>query len=363
MRFAKPKYSVSVTPSTGRLRIGYVPTMDCATLIVAHELGLFTRDGLSVRLSREVGWATIREKLLHEELDAVAAHASMAVSLYCGLGVIRRPCVTGLFLGANGSAITLSSELWREGACDALSLARVLKARRTKRPLQLGVVLQFSTQHMALRQWLISAGINPESDVNIVVVPSAHVCGLLRRGYLDGYCVAEPWNSTAVLDGIGHVVATSGDILGEHPEKALLVLQDFAERREDEHLRMLAALIDAGRFCEDPANREEMVRILARPCYFDVEKRYLANALSGRFDAGNPALAGANIITYDVERVGIPTRARARWVFDLVHDLAPEALRATMNPDVVGKIFRPEIFEKAAGLSMASPVTALQLAS
>jgi two-component system, oxyanion-binding sensor len=359
MRFAKLKSSASVVPNTDRLRIGYVPTVDCATLIVAHELGLFARQGLSVKLSREIGWATIREKLLHEELHAVAAHASMAVSLYFGLGVIRRPCVTGLFLAANGSAITLSSALWNAGACNAASLARVIKNRGGGSPLQFGVVLQSSTQHLALRRWLVSGGISPDRDVKIVIVPSAHVCGMFKQGFLDGYCVAEPWNSTAVLDGIGHVVATSEDILGEHPEKALLVLQDFAERREDEHLRILAALIEAGRFCEDPANRREMVSLLAKPCYFDVEKRYLANALLGPFDAGNHAKSGLKMVSYDLERIGIPTRTRAKWFFDLAHDLAEESLRAGMNPDVVGKIFRPELFAKALKLS-AGPSSAPQ---
>jgi len=43
---------------------------------------------------------------------------------------------------------------------------------------------------------------------------------------------------------------TTSEIEPNHPEKALLVLQEFAERREDEHLRLLAALIEASRFCD-----------------------------------------------------------------------------------------------------------------
>src|SRR5690349_7360870 len=55
------------------LRVGFVPLTDAAPLIMALELGLFKKYGVRVRLSRELGWATIRDKVIHGELDA--AHA------------------------------------------------------------------------------------------------------------------------------------------------------------------------------------------------------------------------------------------------------------------------------------------------
>jgi len=129
VRFAKPKSKVRNLPRRTWLNVGFATTIDCAILIAAQELGLFRKHGLDVRLSREVGWATIREKLLHEELDAAAAHASMLFSIYCGLGVVRRPYLTGMLLGFNGSAITLSNKLWDLGVRDAASLGRVVRER------------------------------------------------------------------------------------------------------------------------------------------------------------------------------------------------------------------------------------------
>ena len=126
MRFAKTKIRAG-HKSASWLNVGFAATIDCAVLIAAQELGLFRKFGLTVRLRREVGWATIREKLLHEELDAAAAHASMLFSIYCGIGVVRRSCLTGLLLGFNGSAITLSKELWEMGVRDATTLAEVIR--------------------------------------------------------------------------------------------------------------------------------------------------------------------------------------------------------------------------------------------
>ncbi len=50
------------------LRLGFVPLTDCAPFVIANELGLFAKYGLRVELSRELGWATIRDKVIHGEL-------------------------------------------------------------------------------------------------------------------------------------------------------------------------------------------------------------------------------------------------------------------------------------------------------
>ena len=45
------------------IRLGFVALADCAPLVMAGELGLFARHGIKVELHREVGWATIRDKI------------------------------------------------------------------------------------------------------------------------------------------------------------------------------------------------------------------------------------------------------------------------------------------------------------
>src|SRR5262249_22139731 len=86
------------TPVSSSLRLGFVPLTDCAPLVMAEELGLFRKFGLSVSLSRELGWATIRDKIIHRELDAAHAVAGMPFAATLGLGSIARDCLTGLVL-------------------------------------------------------------------------------------------------------------------------------------------------------------------------------------------------------------------------------------------------------------------------
>jgi ABC-type nitrate/sulfonate/bicarbonate transport system substrate-binding protein len=295
-----------------------------------------------------VGWATIREKLFHEELDAAAAHASMLFSIYCGMGVVRRSCLSGLLLGANGSAITLSNDLWNLGARDAVSFGKIVHALKSTRTFTFGVVLELSSQNYNLRKWLLSGGVDPDRDVRIAVIPSALVYETYRAGHLDGYCVAEPWNSVAALDGNGWVAATSSEIEPEHPEKVLLVLQDFAEKRSEEHLRMIAALIEASLFCDLPEHRPELARMLAQPRYFDVDESRLLNALVGPFESGRGRRAAKDFIIYSALKAGAPTRAKGKWVFDLVRTLGAGSANPALRHDIIQKIFREDIFRKAA---------------
>jgi ABC-type nitrate/sulfonate/bicarbonate transport system substrate-binding protein len=71
------------------VRIGFIPLADCAPLLVARERELFRKHGVRVELSCEVGWATIREKLLYGQLDA--AHAIAGLALAMRMGSARLP--------------------------------------------------------------------------------------------------------------------------------------------------------------------------------------------------------------------------------------------------------------------------------
>jgi ABC-type nitrate/sulfonate/bicarbonate transport system substrate-binding protein len=101
------------------LRIGFLALTDAAPFIVAQELGIFARHQLTVELSREIGWATIREKIIYGELDAAHAPAPILWSAQLGLGCPPCNVLTALVLNLNGNAISLSRALWDAGVRDA----------------------------------------------------------------------------------------------------------------------------------------------------------------------------------------------------------------------------------------------------
>ncbi len=337
------------------LTIGFVPTIDCAVLIAARELCLFEKRGLSVRLSKEIGWATIREKLLHGELHAAHAPASMAFAIHCGIGTQARPCLTAFVLSLNGSAITLSTELWQAGVRDAASLGALIREQRGSRIFRFGATLKLGTQSSDLRRWLRSGGIDPERDIAIPIVPPSIIHRQLAEGHLDGFCAAEPWNSMLTATGAGWVVATSAEIAPQQPEAVLLVLEEFAEERSTEHLAIVAALSEASRFCDDRDSRLELIRMLALPRNLDVPEAVLASSLLGPFDTGREQREIADLIVFHLGGANVPDRMKARRVFDQVRALpASQGCRA-LRPDVMSRVFREDLFHLAQGRAAAAP--------
>lgn len=180
------------------MRVGF---LDAGPFVAAQELGYFRRQGLRVELRREIGWATIREKIICGELEAAQAPAPMLWPAQFGLGC--RPCdvLTAFVVNLHGNALTLSRALWNAGVRDAASLRECAQARLPRAILTFGAVFPFSSHHLLLREWLRSAGLDPDRDVRIVVVPPAQMFRNLVAGTIDGFCAGEPWNSVAVREG------------------------------------------------------------------------------------------------------------------------------------------------------------------
>ena len=330
------------------LRIGFVPLNDCAPIVVAQEKGFFTARGLSVSLHRELGWATVRDKTIYRELDAAHALAAMPLAVTLGLGAVRTDCLTGIVLNLNGNAITLSEALWKRGIRDGATLREEILRLRHERLLTFGVVSRFSSHHHLLRTWLQTHGIN-ENQVRIVVLPPAQMEGNLSCGNLDGFCVGEPWNSTAVQSGSGWVAATSAEIDPAHPEKVLMVRADFADAHKSEHLAIISALVEACAFCDDPSNAEEIATILARPEYVGAPVAVISAGLNGEFRFGhNKSARLRDFCIFHRNAANEPTLARATWAVDLVRNTGACAEISALNSHLARKVFRSDLFQRAA---------------
>ncbi len=300
-------------PSARTLRVGFIALTDAAPLVVAQELGLFARHDLRVDLRREIGWATVREKIIYGELDATHAPAPMLWATQLGLGCRQCDVLTGHVLNLNGNALTLSQALWDQGVRDAATLKQHIRERRGREPVTLGVVFLYSFHHLMIRSWLLAAGIQPEQDVRIVVVPPAQMFRNLAAGTIDGYCVGDPWNSLAVREGIGWCPLWSTGHQPGHAEKVLMVTQRFADTRPELHAALIAALIDASIWCDEPQNREELATILARAPYLNLPARVISPALQGRFDCGHGRIEQSpDFILFHRQDASVPTAPRAR---------------------------------------------------
>jgi two-component system, oxyanion-binding sensor len=352
------KMGPSVSPlaaakSSGRgrsLRVGFISLTDAAPFVVAQECGHFARHGLQVELQREIGWATIREKIIYRELDAAHAPAAMLWSAQLGLGCPPCEVLTALVLNLHGNAITLSRALWDAGVRDRAALHLHAIGPRARQPLTFGVVFPYSSHHLALREWLRAGELEAERDVRIVVVPPAQMFRNLAAGTIDGFCAGEPWNSLAVREGAGWCPTWSAALHPGHVEKVLMVTRQFAEDRADEHARLVRALAEAAAWCDEPQNREPLAEMLAAAAYLNLPSRIIAPALLGRFDCGHGRVESVpEFFVFHRGDANVPTGEKAA-VLQRALITAGLIPAASKNPELPRRLFREDLHREILNL-------------
>lgn len=252
------------------LAIGFVPLNDCAPLVVAQEKGLFQKYGLEqVTLVREPGWKTIWEGSRSGRLDAALVVAGIPLASTLGVGGVPVPLVTALTVSRGGNAITFGRRLLLQAFQSPWDLRQYL--RQTPDTVHtLGVVHPASMHNFLLRYWLASGGVDPDRDVTLTVIPPPQMVAHLKAGNIDGYCVGEPWNSRAVREQVGVIVATTPELLPSHIEKVLAVRQDWAQSYPRTHVALVKALLEACHYCDQPQHRPQILEWLAQPQYVGV---------------------------------------------------------------------------------------------
>lgn len=326
--------------------LGFVPLTDCAPLVIAKEKGFFAGHGLDVTLSKEPSWANIRDKLALGIFDAAHMLAGMALANSIGIGGLQLPTITALSLGLNGNAITVSKALYREltemaaepASAQALHTLIAERRQQGRPPLRLAMVYLYSSHHYLLRYWLASAGIDPDRDIQLCVVPPPQMVAQLKAGHIDGFCVGEPWNTQAVALEVGRTLLCSNQIWNNHPEKVLGVTRPWAEQHPETHKALIKALIEACRWLADSANSEEALSLLAQVQYLGLPETVLKPSLTGAADGCNIFYRYAATFPWVSHAEWFLTQM-IRWgQLDQPVDLA----------EVASTVYRPDIYREAA---------------
>jgi nitrate/nitrite transport system substrate-binding protein len=61
----------SDAPEKKEVRIGFIPLTDCASVVMAVEMGFDKKYGIKIVPTKEASWASVRDKLVNGELDGV----------------------------------------------------------------------------------------------------------------------------------------------------------------------------------------------------------------------------------------------------------------------------------------------------
>jgi len=344
------------------LRIGFARLSDAATIAAAKERGTFEAFGLDVSLTRFRSWAALRDALGTGAIDAAHMLSPMVVASAAGLGPFPNSFTTAFTLNLNGNAITVSNALFaamQKASPEALqripltadAVAAVIRSRHEQKrpPLTFAHVYTHSMHAYQLRYWLGAAGIDPDRDVRLVVIPPSMVVDALESGEIDGYCVGEPWNTAACESGVGRTLITSAEIWSNGPEKVLATRQDFAADQPEIHLQLLRALLTSSAWVDQPENRMTAARIVGGAPYTDMPVEKVSASLTGkdRQTAGGIRLDMPDFNVFYRYAANFPWRSHAKWILAQMVRWG-EAPPEVDYEDVARRAFRPDIFRQAA---------------
>jgi len=297
-----------------KVKLGFIALTDCASIVMAQELGYFAERDLDVEVVKQESWPVTRDNLLRGEIDGAHCLFGMPFSVATGIGAEQpsRDLKIAMVLSNNGQAITLGNDLADAGYGDLDAAAEALAAAGTP---QLAMTFPGGTHDVWLRYWLLATG-TKFADVDIQAVPPPQMVQNMTVGNIKGYCVGEPWNAVAVAQDIGFTHLTTQDIWEHHPEKALVVGKRLTG--ETDVLKdVMGAVLQASAWLDEPANRSEAADTLGVEKYVNAPADAIRGRLTGTYELG----ADLGEATYEGDQMqfsrggltNLPRRAHGLW--------------------------------------------------
>ena len=275
----------SDAPEKKEVKIGFIPLTDCASVVMASVLGIDQKYGVKIIPNKEASWAGVRDKLVNGELDFAHVLYGLIYGVHLGTSGPKKDMAVLMTLNNNGQALTLSKKLADKGAGTLNGLVDVMK--KEPREYTFAQTFPTGTHAMWLNYWLASAGINPVKDVKSIVVPPPQMVANMRVGNMDGFCVGEPWNHRAIIDGIGVTAATTQDVWKDHPEKVLGTTADFVKQYPNTARAVTAAILEASKWIDSGLqNKMKMADTIAGKAYVNTGVDAINERILGRYQNG-----------------------------------------------------------------------------
>lgn len=281
------------------LKIGFIP-ITCATpLIMAHPLGFYQKQGLNVEVVKTAGWALIRDKMINKEYDATHFLSPMPLAISMGVGSNPVAMNVATIQNTNGQAITLANK------------HKDKRDPKLWKGFKFAVPFEYSMHNFLLRYYVAEAGLNPDTDIQIRVVPPPEMVANLRAGNIDGYLGPDPFNQRAVFEEIGFLHILTKDLWPGHPCCAFGTSTEFIQKNPNTFAALFRAVLTAAAMARDAGNRELIAKVISPQAYLNQPETVVTQVLTGRFADG---LGGIQTVPDRADFDPIPWQSMAVWI-------------------------------------------------
>lgn len=287
----------STSVETPAARIGYIPIFEASPLIIAQEKGFFAKYGMTnVEVLKQASWGALRDNVVIGAAGGgiEGGQMQMPMPYYLTEGTItassqKIPMYTLLQTSTQGNGIAVANKHKGKGIHLDVSGAKPyfdqLKAQG--KPFTAAYTFNGCNQELWIRYWLGAGGINPDTDVKLIVVPPAQTVANMKTGVMDGFSTGDPWPYRIIAEDIGFMAALTAQIWPDHPEEYFAMRADWVDQHPNAAKALMKGVIDAQRWCDKPENRDELAKILSGRKFFSLDQTILTSPLKGSYKMGD----------------------------------------------------------------------------
>ncbi|AWN53514.1 CmpA/NrtA family ABC transporter substrate-binding protein [Methylobacterium sp. 17Sr1-1] len=356
-------------PEVKGAKLGFIALTDAAPLFVAKEKGIFAKHGMpDVEVLKQASWGTTRDNLvLGSEGNGIdGAHILTPMPYLISAGRVTQnnvpvPMYILARLNLAGQCISVAKEhMGDKVALDAKPFRAALERKKASgKSVKAAMTFPGGTHDLWIRYWLAAGGIDPDKDIETIVVPPPQMVANMKVGTMDCFCVCEPWNEQLITQGIGYTALTTGELWKDHPEKALGMRAAWVDKYPNAAKALLAAVMEAQQWCDKPENRDELAGIVAKRQWINVPATDVVRRMKGEFDYGDGRKVSnsPHIMKYWADDASYPFKSHDLWF--LTEDIRwgkfdPQ----TDTKALIEKVNREDIWrEVAKGMGVTAPAS------
>lgn len=346
-------------PETKAAKLGFIALTDAAPLFVAKEKGFFAKYGMpDVEVEKQASWGTTRDNLVlgsqGNGIDGAHILTPMPYLMTAGLVTqnnVPTPVQILARLDLNCQGISVSNEYADlKIGLDAKPLKAALdKKKAAGKSVKAAMTFPGGTHDLWIRYWMAAAGIDPDKDIETIVVPPPQMVANMKVGTMDCLCVGEPWNEQLIHQQAGYSALTTGEIWKDHPEKVLGMRAAWVEKNPRAAKALLMAVMEALQWCDKDENKDELAAISAKRQWMNVPVADIVERIKGNFDYGNGRVEKNSplLMKFWRDHASYPFQSHDLWF--LTENIRWGKIpRSTDTKALIAKVNREELWREAA---------------
>jgi nitrate/nitrite transport system substrate-binding protein len=360
LNFPAGAFAQGAGPEVTKAMLGFIALSDAGPLFVAKDKGFFAKHGMpDVEVAKQASWGTTRDNLvLGSEGNGIdGAHILTPMPYLISAGKVTQnnqptPMYLLARLNLDAQCISIAKEYADlKIGTDSSPLKTVFAQKKAAgKAAKIAMTFPGGTHDLWIRYWLAAGGIDPDKDVETIVVPPPQMVANMKVGTMDAFCVGEPWNLQLINQGIGYTAVNTGEIWNKHPEKSLGMRAAWVDKYPKAAKAVLMAVMEAQQWADKAENKKELATIMGKRQWMNCPVEDVYDRSAGKFDYGIPGKVVENsphIMKYWRDFASYPFQSHDLWF--MTEDIRWGKYEAGFDSKaLIGKVNREDMWRDAA---------------